>query len=185
MSLSSNCIAVLPAAISPGRGRSDLVRGGLSRPGRTSLRLIRRHSTGAERRSGDGKAIARQLVRQILFRASVTLAGEVCSTLRWREPDSIGPAQKETAVERGPAADHRRLERRPALNDPIKLIGPAALVGNSRETFNTSGTDGSNPAPSSGESTNHRFLGGRSRICCGVSLSCCACGVRGTATDKN
>ena len=37
VSLSSNCIAVLPAAISPGRGRSDLVRGGLSRPGRTSL----------------------------------------------------------------------------------------------------------------------------------------------------
>src|SRR6516225_935260 len=31
---------------------------------------------------------------------------------------TIGPAEKETAVERGPAADHRRLARRPVLNDP-------------------------------------------------------------------
>jgi len=38
------------------------------------------------------------------------------------------------------------------LNDPIQLIGPASLVGNSGETFHTSGTDGSNPVPSSGES---------------------------------
>src|SRR6516162_6601999 len=30
----------------------------------------------------------------------------------------VGPAEKETAVERGPAADHRRLARRPVLNDP-------------------------------------------------------------------
>src|SRR6516165_5608562 len=73
---------------------------------------------------------------------------------------SIGPAEKETAVESGPAADHPRLARRPVLNDPIQLIGPASLVGNSRETLHTSGTDGSNPVPSSGESTNHRFLGG-------------------------
>jgi len=65
---------------------------------------------------------------------------------------TIGPAEKETAVERDPAADHHRLARRPALNDPIQLIGPASLVGNSREPFHTSGTDGSNPAPSSGES---------------------------------
>jgi len=56
------------------------------------------------------------------------------------------------AVERGPAADHRRLARRPVLNDPIQLIGPASLVGNSRETFHKSGTDGSNPVPSSKES---------------------------------
>ena len=28
---------------------------------------------------------------------------------------------------------------------PIQLIGPASLVGNSRETFHKSGTDGSNP----------------------------------------
>ena len=53
----------------------------------------------------------------------------------------MGPAEKDTAVERGPAADHRRLARRPALNDPLQLIGPASLVGNSRETFHTSGTD--------------------------------------------
>src|SRR6516165_9304180 len=65
---------------------------------------------------------------------------------------SIGPAEKETAVERGPAADHRRLARRPVLNDPIQLIGPASLVGNSRETFRKSGTDGSNPVPSTAES---------------------------------
>ena len=67
-------------------------------------------------------------------------------------------------MEGGPAADHRRLARRPEfkfrLNDPIQLVGPASLVGNSRETFHKSGTDGSNPVPSSGESTNHRFLGG-------------------------
>ena len=65
---------------------------------------------------------------------------------------TIGPAEKETAVERGPAADHRRLARRPVLNDPIQLIGPASLVGNSRETFRKSGTDGSNPVPSTAES---------------------------------
>ena len=59
---------------------------------------------------------------------------------------TIGPAEKETAVERGPAADHRRFARRPMLNDPIQLIGPASLVGNSRETFHKSGTDGSNPS---------------------------------------
>src|SRR6516162_16623 len=52
---------------------------------------------------------------------------------------TIGPAEKETAVERGPAADHRPLARRPVL-DPIQLIGPASLVGNSRETFDKSGT---------------------------------------------
>ena len=39
---------------------------------------------------------------------------------------TIGPAEKETAVERGPAADHRRLVRRPVLNDPVQLIGPAS-----------------------------------------------------------
>ena len=49
-------------------------------------------------------------------------------------------------------ACHRRLTRRPVLNDPIQLIGPVSLVGNSRETFHKSGTDGSNPGPSSGES---------------------------------
>jgi len=53
---------------------------------------------------------------------------------------TIGTAEKETAVESGPAADHRRLARRPVLNDPIQLIGSASLVGNSRETFHKSGT---------------------------------------------
>jgi len=65
---------------------------------------------------------------------------------------TIGPAENETAVERGPAADHRRLARRAVLNDPIQLIGPASHVGNSREPFHQSGTDGSNPVPSSTES---------------------------------
>src|SRR6516165_8209416 len=69
---------------------------------------------------------------------------------------TLGPTEKETAVERGPAADHRRLARRPVLNDPIQLIGPASLVGNSRETLHKSGTDGSNPVPSSGESCEPR-----------------------------
>jgi len=37
---------------------------------------------------------------------------EVRMTRRWREPDSNHrSAEKETAVERGPAADHRRLAR--------------------------------------------------------------------------
>jgi hypothetical protein len=65
---------------------------------------------------------------------------------------SIGPAEKETALGRGPAADHCRLERRPVLNDPLQLIGPGSPFGNSRETFRKSGTDGSNPLPSSRQS---------------------------------
>jgi hypothetical protein len=44
------------------------------------------------------------------------------------------------------------------LNDPIQLIiGLASLVGNSRETFHKSGSDDSNPVPSSGESIELRF----------------------------
>ena len=42
------------------------------------------------------------------------------------------------------------------FNDPIQLIGPASLVGNSPETFHKSGTDGSNPVPSTGESSELR-----------------------------
>ena len=34
---------------------------------------------------------------------------------------TISPAEKETAVERGPAADHRRLARRPCLMTPSSL----------------------------------------------------------------
>src|SRR6516162_1733169 len=47
-----------------------------------------------------------------------------CHVPAARPVASIGPAEKKTAVERGPAADHRRLARRPVLNDPIQLIGP-------------------------------------------------------------
>jgi len=46
------------------------------------------------------------------------------------------------------------------INDPLQLIGLASLVGNSRETFHWSGTDGSNPVRSSGESTSRAILGG-------------------------
>ena len=35
---------------------------------------------------------------------------------------TVGPAEKETAVERGPAADHRRLARRPVLNNPANSV---------------------------------------------------------------
>ena len=38
---------------------------------------------------------------------------------------TVGPAEKETAVERGPAADHRRLARRPVLNDLCLPIMPS------------------------------------------------------------
>jgi hypothetical protein len=49
------------------------------------------------------------------------------------------------------------------LNDPIQLIGPASLVGNSRETFHKSGTDGSNPVLSTGESMDRTTLPWRPR----------------------
>ena len=65
---------------------------------------------------------------------------------------TIGSAEKETASRKARGRSSR-LARRPVLNDPIQLIGPASLVGNSRETFHKSGTDGSNTVPSSGEST--------------------------------
>src|SRR6516165_2918826 len=85
---------------------------------------------------------------------------------------TLGPTEKETAVERGPAADHRPLARRLVLNDPIQLIGPASLVGNSRETFHKSGTDGSNPVPSSGESGELPYFGFRMTA---VSLLAAGC----------
>src|SRR6516165_10109284 len=69
------------------------------------------------------------------------------------------PPRKRHPSREAPAADHGRLARRPVLNDANQLIGPASLVGNSRETLHKSGTDGSNPVPSSGESANHRFRG--------------------------
>src|SRR6516225_4201406 len=69
------------------------------------------------------------------------------------------PPRKRHPSREAPAADHGRLARRPVLNDANQLIGPASLVGNSRETLHKSGTDGSNPVPSRGESANHRFRG--------------------------
>ena len=80
--------------------------------------------------------------------------GSSKQTLCWREPDSNHRSGRERDG-RGerPAANHCRLERRPVLNDPIQLIGPASPFGNSRETFRKSGTDGSNPVPSSGGSS--------------------------------
>ena len=44
------------------------------------------------------------------------------------------------------------------LDNPIQLIGPASPFGDSRETFRNSGTDGSNPVPSSKESANFQSL---------------------------
>jgi len=72
-----------------------------------------------------------------------------CHLLAARPIGSIGPAEKK----RRPS----REAPRPTIgvscfNDPIQLIGPASLVGNSRETFRKSGTDGSNPVPSTAES---------------------------------
>ena len=48
---------------------------------------------------------------------------------------TISPAEKETAVERGPAADHRRLARRPVLNDPIQLSYSIELRMANREKW--------------------------------------------------
>jgi len=93
---------------------------------------------------------------------------------RLKSKSLIGPAEKETAVEGGPAADHRRLARRPVLNDPIQLIGPASLVGNSRETFHKSGTYGSYPVSSSGESAKFWFLGGGAPLTLQVCPHLCA-----------
>ena len=53
---------------------------------------------------------------------------------------TVGPAEKETVVERGPAADHRRLARRPVLNDPSSL-SVRHLSSATAETFHKSGTD--------------------------------------------
>src|SRR6516162_6039856 len=57
-------------------------------------------------------------------------------TLPWREPDSNHRSRRERD---GPAADHRRLARRPVLNDPIQVIGPASLVGDSERPFTRAG----------------------------------------------
>ena len=65
---------------------------------------------------------------------------------------TIGLAVNETAVEKGSARNDRRLARRPGLNDPIQPIGPASPFGRAERTLSKSGTDGSNPSPSSGES---------------------------------
>jgi len=66
---------------------------------------------------------------------------------------TIGPAVDETAVEKRSAGNDRRLARRSRLHDPIQPIGPASLFGRAERTLSKSGTDGSNPVPSSGEST--------------------------------
>src|SRR6516164_7990923 len=103
-----------------------------------------------------GKCVPTHLGRQQGFTPEgLTIDGHEREQFAARR--TIGPAEKETAVERGPAADHRRLARRPVLNDPIQLIGPASLVGNSRETFHKSRTDGSNPVPSANESVSAGF----------------------------
>jgi hypothetical protein len=63
---------------------------------------------------------------------------------------TIGPAEKETAIERPRGRSSSR--ETTMLNDTIQLIGPVSPFGNSRDTFRNSGTDGSNPVRSTGES---------------------------------
>ena len=60
------------------------------------------------------------------------------------------------------------------INDPLQLIGLASLVGNSRETFHKSGTYGSYPVSSSGESANFWFLGGGAPLTLQVCPHLCA-----------
>ena len=60
------------------------------------------------------------------------------------------PSSKKRPWERGKAApNYRRPTTRPVLNNPIQLIGSASPF--SERPFRKSGTDGSNPVPSSGE----------------------------------
>src|SRR6516162_3519442 len=88
-------------------------------------------------------------------------AGPVCSRLSagGRRIRTIGPAVKETAVERGPAPNHRRCGRCPVLNDPSSLSVRHLRSATAERPFSESGTEGSNPVSSSGESgelpTNH------------------------------
>ena len=93
---------------------------------------------------GDGRAGARPrhpgaVVAALIwprYRSSLSPDFGVRLTLRWREPDSNHRSRRERD---GPAADHRRLARRPVLNDPIQLIDPASLVGNSERLFTRAG----------------------------------------------
>src|SRR6516225_7376852 len=130
-----------PAVLKFGPAETFVASGAMS-PGHTGLCRLRRLAWPAHSREKPGFSTS---PGQFPLRDGLS-AGE-----RWIR--TVGPAEKETAVERGPAADHRCLARRPVFNDPIQLIGPAFLVGNSPETFHKSGTDGSNPVPSSGESS--------------------------------
>src|SRR5215831_19725339 len=50
-----------------------------------------------------------------------------------------------------------RLARRLVLNDPSSLSVRHLRSATAERPFRKSGTDGSNPVPSSGESANHRF----------------------------
>ena len=93
---------------------------------------------------GDGRAGARPrhpgaVVAALIwprYRSSLSPDFGVRLTLRWREPDSNHRSRRERD---GPAADHRRLARRPVLNDPIQLIDPASLFGNSERLFTRAG----------------------------------------------
>jgi len=62
-------------------------------------------------------------------------------------------------VERGPAPNHRRCGRCPVLNDPSSLSVRHLRSATAERPFSESGTEGSNPVSSSGESgelpTNH------------------------------
>jgi hypothetical protein len=72
----------------------------------------------------------------------------LCTGGRWIR--TIGPAVKETAVERQPAANHRRLARRPVLNNPRPAYRSGRATAE-RPFSQKRGTDGSNPVPSTAQ----------------------------------
>ena len=68
----------------------------------------------------------------------------------------LRPKQLATTVERDPAADHHRLARRPALNDPPSSLWSGTSRRQRRETFSQERNRWFESDPSSGESTNFR-----------------------------
>ena len=74
---------------------------------------------------------------------------------------------RERRPRRGPAADHRRLGRRLSLMTPSSLSVRHLPSATAEGPFANSGTDGSNPVPSTGESvcaTHDTELGGASPL---------------------
>jgi len=70
---------------------------------------------------------------------------------------TIGPARERDGRGEGDPQPTIVVWRDPCLNDPIRLIGQASPFANIRDPCRKSGTDGSNPFPSSGESVRPRL----------------------------